>query len=277
MINNENYEGYLMRYVDGVLAPNEVAEVEAYLDQHPDLRKEMEELASPTLRVTAPLATMPDKERMMQKEAERHLPIWTNVAAAMALFITAGIIVRSILNNGNDVVTTANIDSIETIASDTILPDSLYIDPGRREPIYLAENREERTENREQKTMNEEIQLPEYKNDLTPDLIVWHHDTLQHLEKDIPPLTQNTSPKTQQPNTPRLIAGRVIIIETDQLVRVEESRLPANRPGVTTGRIIENSALALNEETSFAEKIVYALNSLVKRHTKDSTDILATL
>ena len=71
MINNENYEGYLMRYADGELGAAEAAEVEAFLDMHPDLRDELAEIMSPELHVTPPLVTMPGKERLMHDVAAK--------------------------------------------------------------------------------------------------------------------------------------------------------------------------------------------------------------
>ena len=49
MITNENYEGYLMRYADGELSAADAAAVEAFLDEHPELREELEEITAPSL------------------------------------------------------------------------------------------------------------------------------------------------------------------------------------------------------------------------------------
>ncbi len=49
MITNENYEGYLMRYADGELSAADAAEVEAFLDEHPELREEDLYSVYPTL------------------------------------------------------------------------------------------------------------------------------------------------------------------------------------------------------------------------------------
>ena len=61
MITQENYEGWLMRYADDALNSAERAEVERFLEAHPNLREEMDEVAS--VRVTPVVAAMPGKER----------------------------------------------------------------------------------------------------------------------------------------------------------------------------------------------------------------------
>ncbi len=142
MITNENYEGYLMRYADGELTPAETAAVEAFLDEHPELREELEEITSPTLRVTAPVTTMPDKERLLHKEYAT-VPILRykkrmSIAAAIILFVIAAGVGRTFLQQGNRQPAIAHIDTAKTMAADTIRPDTLYARPEKREPVYLA-------------------------------------------------------------------------------------------------------------------------------------------
>lgn len=86
MITMENYEGWLMRYADGALTREEREAVEAFLEQHPELREEMEEVAE--VKVTPVVATLPGKERLMKKEREGFA--WWRVAAAVALMALAG-------------------------------------------------------------------------------------------------------------------------------------------------------------------------------------------
>lgn len=86
MITMENYEGWLMRYADGALTREEREAVEAFLEQHPELREEMEEVAG--VKVTPVVATLPGKERLMKKEREGFA--WWHVAAAVALMALAG-------------------------------------------------------------------------------------------------------------------------------------------------------------------------------------------
>lgn len=86
MITMENYEGWLMRYADGALTREEREAVEAFLEQHPELREEMEEVAE--VKVTPVVATLPGKERLLKKEHEGFA--WWRVAAAVALMVLAG-------------------------------------------------------------------------------------------------------------------------------------------------------------------------------------------
>lgn len=86
MITMENYEGWLMRYADGALTREERETVEAFLEQHPALREEMEEVAG--VKVTPVVTTLPGKERLLKKEHEGFA--WWRVAAAVALMALAG-------------------------------------------------------------------------------------------------------------------------------------------------------------------------------------------
>lgn len=86
MITMENYEGWLMRYADGALTREEREAVEAFLEQHPELREEMEEVAG--VKVTPVVATLPGKERLLKKEHKGFA--WWRVAAAVALMALAG-------------------------------------------------------------------------------------------------------------------------------------------------------------------------------------------
>lgn len=86
MITMENYEGWLMRYADGALTREEREAVEAFLEVHPDLREELEEMAA--VKVTPVVATMPGKERLLKKEAAAFA--WWRVAAAVALMAVVG-------------------------------------------------------------------------------------------------------------------------------------------------------------------------------------------
>lgn len=85
MITMENYEGWLMRYADGELTAAERRQVEAFLDEHPDLAAELDEVSS--VRVTPLVATMPGKERLLRREPAG---VWRRVAAAAALLVVAG-------------------------------------------------------------------------------------------------------------------------------------------------------------------------------------------
>ena len=92
MITLDNYEGWLMRYIDGALSSEQREAVEMFLAEHPEMREEMEEVAS--VRVTPVVATMPNKERLMKTVAARTrlLPpsVLRRIAAAVVLLLTLG-------------------------------------------------------------------------------------------------------------------------------------------------------------------------------------------
>lgn len=86
MITMDNYEGWLMRYADGDLDADGCKEVEAFLVKHPALREEMEAVSD--VKVAPPVAVMPDKERLLQRE----VPVWPRaVAAAIGLLLVTGV------------------------------------------------------------------------------------------------------------------------------------------------------------------------------------------
>ena len=253
MINNENYEGYLMRYIDGELNQQEIAEVEAYLGKHPELQDELDAVSDATLRVTAPPVTMPGKERMLHRFplSAFRIPLrgWS-VAAAVALLIIAGAVMRSFSTSGAPASPTAVVshtDSLKTDAvqsvSDSIPFDSLYINPAQNPPVYLAAN----TTNTEQDTTSTivtDTELPTIPN-----------NTIS--QDDQPLLAENP-----QPSRNIRIVGGTIIVETDNLVDIEPSPAPSSNPNAIRGYTIENSQLAMEDEKGIVGR---AVDFLVRR------------
>ena len=86
-MDTEYIEGLLMRYADEELTKSERVEVETLLATRPELRKELEEITS--VKVTAPVAVMPGKERLLRKAAV--IPLWGRVAAAVIVLVAATI------------------------------------------------------------------------------------------------------------------------------------------------------------------------------------------
>lgn len=77
MINIDNYEGYLYLYQEGELDKATRDEVELFLQQHPDIREEMETYYDPTLVVTA---------EPPAHKTRRIVPLWRWAAAACVVF-----------------------------------------------------------------------------------------------------------------------------------------------------------------------------------------------
>ena len=77
MINQYNYESYLFLYQEGELDDAERKEVERFLQEHPDIREEMETYYDPTLVVTV---------EPPARKTHRIVPLWRWAAAACIVF-----------------------------------------------------------------------------------------------------------------------------------------------------------------------------------------------
>lgn len=299
MINNENYEGYLMRYADGELGAAEAAEVEAFLDMHPDLRDELAEIMSPELHVTPPLVTMPGKERLMHdvaaKAAQSRKKMWMGVAAAITLFVVAAGVVRAFLPQNDGGAVTADADTALITVSDTILPDSLYIRPEKREPLYLAQTtyENEKSFQHENKKDNSPLHTPQsvlrshqdvYANSVheTTNEEITTEDNENILQRTNIPQTHPKEELLAQTGEvrptkgARLVGGRVIVVETDRLVDVTPLRDPATtRPDVVRGYIVENSLLATEERKGFVGRTIDRIAATLSRRSQNIDTMLA--
>ena len=262
MITNENYEGYLMRYIDGELNQQEIAEVEAYLGKHPELQDELDAVSDASLRVTAPPVTMPGKERMLHRfplSAFRFPLRGWSVAAAVALLIIAGAVIHTFSTSGTPASPTAAVshsDSLKTNAvqsvSDSIPFDSLYINPAQKPPVYLAAN----ASNTDIYTTSAIV--------TDTDIPTTHINTI--LQDDQPLLAENP-----QPSRNICIVGGTIIVETDNLVDIEPSPAPSSNPNAIRGYTIENSQLAMEDEKGIVGRTVDFLVRHLNRRQIDDT------
>ena len=262
MITNKNYEGYLMRYIDGELNQQEIAEVEAYLGKHPELHLELDAVSDASLRVTAPPVTMPGKERMLHRfplSAFRFPLRGWSAAAAVALLIIAGTIMRTFSTSGTPASPTAAVshsDSLKTDAvqsvSDSIPFDSLYINPAQKPPVYFAAN-----------ISNTII-------DTTSTIIT---------DTELPAIPDNTISQDDQPllaESPQpgrniRIVGGTIIVETDNLVEIEPTPAPSSNPNAIRGYTIENSQLAMEDEKGIVGRAVEFLVRRLNRQQINDT------
>ena len=264
MITNENYEGYLMRYIDGELNQQEIAEVEAFLGKHPELHLELDAVSDASLRVTAPPVTMPGKERMLHRFplSAFRFPLrgWSAAAAvAVALFIIAGAIMRTFSTSGtpaSPTVVVSHSDSLKADAvqsvSDSIPFDSLYINPALKPPVYLAAN----TTNTGQDTASPIVTNTELPT--IPD------NTIAQDEQ--PLLAENP-----QPSRNIRIVGGTIIVETDNLVDIEPSPAPSSNPNAIRGYTIENSQLVMEDEKGIVGRAVEFLVQRLNRQQINDT------
>lgn len=118
MITMDNYEGWLMRYADGELNDAERAEVERFLQGHPELQEELEEVCS--VKVTAPVSALPGKEALLHKEGFSLSPVW-RAAAAVALLMVAGGITMLLNNRSEEKPLVAKVEKPRQEHLDTIV------------------------------------------------------------------------------------------------------------------------------------------------------------
>ena len=80
MVTIDNYEYFFYQYAEGRLTEAERTEVEAFMQQYPDLAEEMS-LYDPGMRAEAAAEVFPDKESLLRHEPVR-IPMWRWAAAA---------------------------------------------------------------------------------------------------------------------------------------------------------------------------------------------------
>ena len=80
IITTDNYEEYFYRYCEGELTAEELAAVERFAAQHPELAEELS-LYDPALILEESPLPYPDKESLMHHEG-KVLPLWRLAAAA---------------------------------------------------------------------------------------------------------------------------------------------------------------------------------------------------
>ena len=89
-ITTDNYEYYFYQYAEGQLTEAERIEVEAFLQQHPDLADELSLYDSGLKLEPAPVA-FPDKESLLQHKPVL-VPIWRWAAVAcVAALLLVGV------------------------------------------------------------------------------------------------------------------------------------------------------------------------------------------
>ena len=262
MITNENYEGYLMRYIDGELNQQEIAEVEAFLGKHPELQDELDAVSDASLRVTTPPVAMPGKERMLHRfplPAFRFPLRGWSAAAAVALFIIAGAIMRTFSTSDTPASPTAVVSHSDSLKSDAVLSvsdsipfDSIYINPAQKPPVYLAANATN-TEQDTTSTIVTDTELPTTPNNM--------------ISQDNQPLLA----ENPQPSRNIRIVGGTIIVETDNLVDIEPSPAPSSNPNAIRGYTIENSQLAMEDEKGIVGRAVEFLVRRLNRQQINDT------
>lgn len=289
MINNDNYEGYLMRYADGELNDKEVAMVEAFLATHPELREELEAITAPSLKITPPLVTMPDKKALMQSVVSpiSRKAIWRTIAAAVALLLAFGIVLKMGHHQENPII--AKNDVFKPISvTDSPLPDSLYIGRGKPAPLLLAKqhkakemvaennsslqqsslevNQDEEAPMNVMETTIEDIIEPLLANNSTS-----NNDDSQYVSpaQNMTNDSQNHTPDAQS-ISPVSRTTNLTVIETDQLVTLTPK--PTDRHDLRVGNVIENNNIALAAEKGFIGKAIDAVTRFLMHRSEEGNE-----
>ena len=199
---------------------------------------------------------------------QSHSKVWVSIAATIALLVVAAGVVRSILLQDDGEVVASRIDTVQTAVSDTVLPDSLYARPEKRLPIYLAEATKDFVLPSEEKNDNPSNQT----------ILEKEEEIQQEFDYKVVPqdfFAENNDSRTTTKGA-RLVGGRVIVAETDQLVDIIQMQNTSTaNPNVTRGLVVENSMLATEEKKSLFGRAVELIAAGLQRRTQDPDTLLA--
>lgn len=140
-ITIDNYEYYLVQYLDGTLPEREAAEVEAFLESHPDLKEEMALFADSPKLESLPAGKVP---QFSNPAARRTIVIgWRHYAAAacvLALF-AAGLFLFPKQEEGPVVARMDTLPAVEEVETETSvsgvgIPSQR---PKAAQPVLMAE------------------------------------------------------------------------------------------------------------------------------------------
>ena len=274
MINDENYEGYLMRYADGQLNAVEAAKVMSFLDSHPEIRKELEAITDPSLIIVPPLATMPGKEKLLKPVAATTLhasrQLWLGIAAATCLLLAFGIVLR-IGRHSENAVSAYNHGEMPAPVADTPLPDSLYIGRGKPAPVNLAKlstsansrDNVAETECREHSIVaTDSLAIP---FNHVPAPLLAENNSKQAITGE-PPLLPNQAIR-QSSNQAIKQSNNLIVIETDQLVTL--TPIPQESNDIRVCSVIENNNIALAEQKGLLGRAFDAISRFILHRNDD--------
>ena len=274
MINDENYEGYLMRYADGQLNAVEAAKVMSFLDSHPEIRKELEAITDPSLIIVPPLATMPGKEKLLKPVAATTLhasrQLWLGIAAATCLLLAFGIVLR-IGRHSENAVSAYNHGEMPAPVADTPLPDSLYIGRGKPAPVNLAKlstsansrDNVAETECREHSIVATDTLAIPFNH--VPAPLLAENNSKQAITGE-PPLLPNQAIR-QSSNQAIKQSNNLIVIETDQLVTL--TPIPQESNDIRVCSVIENNNIALAEQKGLLGRAFDAISRFILHRNDD--------
>ena len=107
-INRNHYEEYFLLYLDRELTPDEMQEVERFLRENADLKKEFD-LLHDTILSPEQVIFEPKEMLYREEEKKRVVPFYfLRIAAAITLILAGGLMIRTILNNSVAIHPTAS-------------------------------------------------------------------------------------------------------------------------------------------------------------------------
>jgi len=143
MINRNNYEEYLLLYIDGELSPSEKAEVEAFLQTNPDLQEELALLQQTVLQPEENIA-FNEKELLYRKEEGINL---SNYQEYFLLYVDEELSATDKASVETFVLKNPELQEEFTLLKQTVLPkeaiiftnkEVLYKKEEKRRPIVIG-------------------------------------------------------------------------------------------------------------------------------------------
>ena len=143
-INLNNYEQWLIMYVDDELSAEEKLAVERFALTHPHVQQELDHIS--TDQIAAEEIVFPDKEVLYRREKTvRVISMqWWRVAVAAVLIISAGITVYSVLIN-KDNHTGTNNEITKTTIKNKQVPPVNSVAPDKQESNVVDKQKEHLT------------------------------------------------------------------------------------------------------------------------------------
>ncbi len=116
MITWENYEEYIMMYADGELQPAEIEALMAFVEQHPELKKELEQYGQVRLVPDADIVFV-DKASLQRPSPSKRMafPLWTRYSVAAAVLLLIATALFRFMNPGTQVSEIAKVDTAKQV------------------------------------------------------------------------------------------------------------------------------------------------------------------
>ena len=131
LIDQSNYEEYLLSYVDGEVNQKERVEIEQFIKSNPGLQTELVLLQSTKLHPDQHIV-FPDKSILYRREEKTFRIIWLRVAAAAVVLLIAGVYTFNLFNGSN---------------ADEVNPEFAVVQP--KKPVEATQQNQKETSSNE--------------------------------------------------------------------------------------------------------------------------------